>query len=91
MPDLVFSMKRLSATLTSHADQPLASTTFALPPVLLIDFDPHAQKPAYPETQKPKAWRLITAISDKLYANHPYEHGLLNPLTAAQYYLRGLA
>ena len=83
MPDLVFSMKRLSATLTSHADQPLASTTFALPPAILINFDPQAQKP--------KAWRLITAISDKLYANHPYEHGLLNPLTAAQYYLRGLA
>jgi hypothetical protein len=47
MPDLffsiVFSMKWLSAT--------LASTTFALPPVILIDFDPQAQKPAYPETQ----------------------------------------
>ena len=26
----------------SHADQPLASTTFALPPVILIDFDPQA-------------------------------------------------
>ena len=55
MPDpvfsIVFSMKWLSATLTSHADQPLASTTFALHPVILIDFDPQAQKPAYPETQ----------------------------------------
>jgi len=44
---LFFSMKWRSATLTSHVDQPLASTTFALPPAILINFDPQAQKPAY--------------------------------------------